>query len=123
MYVKYNPNPQRNSVGDCVIRAICRVTGDDWYHIYAQLAIEGFLMCDMPSANAVWGSFLKRKGFRKIMIPDDITVEEFCQEHSHGSYILGTGSHALAVIDGDYYDSWESGDEMPIYYFCKEDNE
>lgn len=57
------------------------------------------------------------------MIPDDITVEEFCQEHSHGSYILGTGSHALAVIDGDYYDSWESGDEMPIYYYCKEDDE
>lgn len=123
MYVKYNPNPQRNSVGDCVIRAICRATGDDWYHIYIQLALEGFLMCDMPSANAVWGSFLKRKGFRKIMIPDDITVEEFCQGHPHGAYILGTGSHALAVVDGAYYDSWESGDEMPIYYFCKEDDE
>lgn len=80
-------------------------------------------MCDMPSANAVWGAFLKRKGFRKIMIPDDITVEEFCQEHPHGAYILGTGSHALAAVDGDYYDSWESGDEMPIYYFCKEDDE
>lgn len=123
MFVKYNPNPQRNSVEDCVIRAICRVTGDDWYYIYIQLALEGFLMCDMPSANAVWGSFLKRKGFRKIMIPDDITVEEFCQEHPHGAYILGTGSHALAVVDGDYFDSWESGDEMPIYYFCKEDDE
>ena len=32
-------------------------------------------------------------------------------------YLIGTGSHAVAVIDGDYYDSWDSGNEIPAYFW------
>jgi len=34
-----------------------------------------------------------------------------------GTYIIGTGSHAVAIINGDYYDSWDSGDEIPSFFF------
>ena len=78
-------------------------------------------MCDMPSANRVWGQFLKDKGFRKVQIPDVCpecyTVREFCRDNPRGIYVLGTGEHVVCVRNGDYFDSWDSGMEIPIYYF------
>ena len=120
-YVYYNPNPLKLSVGDCTIRAISRALNWSWTHTYDALARQGFLMYDMPSANRVWGEFLKLNGFKKYQIPDTCpscyTVRDFCYDYSIGTYILGTGEHVICVVDGDYYDSWDSGNEIPIYYF------
>ena len=33
---QYNPNPDRKLVGDCVVRTITKVTGDDWNTIDAK---------------------------------------------------------------------------------------
>ena len=52
--------------------------------------------------------------------PDYYTVQDFCIDHPKGTYVLGTGTHAVAVVDGYYYDAWDSGKEIPIYYFSKE---
>ena len=52
--------------------------------------------------------------------PDYYTVEDFCADHPKGTYVLGTGSHAVAVVDGFYYDAWDSGNEIPIYYWKEE---
>ena len=123
-FKQHNPNPKGLCVGDCVVRAICTIMDDTWEHIYTELAIQGLMMLDMPSANAVWGSYLKNKGFKRSIIPnicpDCYTIREFVSEHPKGRYILATGTHCVAVIDGNYYDSWDSGDEMPIYYWVKE---
>jgi hypothetical protein len=29
----------------------------------------------------------------------------------------------VAVSDGDYFDTWDSGDEVPVYYFEKDEKE
>jgi hypothetical protein len=34
--------------------------------------------------------------------------------------MLATGTHVVAVIDGNYYDTWDSGDEVPIALWKKE---
>ena len=122
MYVKYQPNPKRNNVGDCVIRALSLALNQSWDDTYLDLAIVyGFAIKDMPSANYVWGAYLKDKGFKRQTIPntcpDCYTVKDFCDDHPHGIYILATGTHVVAVSNGDYYDSWDSGNEVPIYYF------
>ena len=121
MYINYNPNPYGARTNDCVIRALAKATGKDWYEVYIDLFVKGLEMGDMLASNAVWGSYLKDQGYRMESIPDTCpdcyTVKEFANDHSAGSYILGTGSHAVAVIDGDYFDTWDSGDEIPIYYF------
>lgn len=120
-YIKFNPNPDRKSVGDCVIRAICCVTGYDWEHVYDLLSDKGREIHDMPSSNEVWGSVLKDLGFRRKSIPnncpDCYTVNDFCEDHQMGAYILATGTHAVACFGGNYYDNWDSGDEVPMYYF------
>ena len=81
-------------------------------------------MKELPSQNNVWGAYLRNIGYTRHIIPDTCpdcyTVRNFSKDHPQGRYILGTGSHVVAVIDGNYYDTWDSGDEIPIYYFEKE---
>lgn len=79
----------------------------------------------MPSADRVWGAYLRSKGFRRDLIesdcPECYTVRDFCREHEQGRYVMAISGHVVAVIDGQYYDTWDSGDEVPIYYWYKED--
>jgi hypothetical protein len=51
--------------------------------------------------------------------PDCYTVEDFCQEHPNGVFVIGTGSHVVAVVDGCAFDAWNSLQETPVYYFEK----
>lgn len=125
MYVEYNPNPYHKRVDDCVIRGIAKVLGKDWNTIYLGVAMQGFTSKNMPSSNAVWGEYLRHKGFKRYAIPnscpDCYTVADFADEHPKGRYILATGSHVVAVVNGDYYDTWDSGEEVPVYYFERGD--
>lgn len=124
MYVYYNPNPHGSNVGDCVIRAISKVLCQDWDTTYLDLVLVGYNLKDMPSANYIWGTYLRERGFNRYAIPntcpDCYSVKHFCLDHPNGTYVLATGSHVIAVIDGDYYDSWDSGNEVPAYLFMKE---
>lgn len=125
MFVYFNPNPVGKHVGDCVIRAISRLTNQDWEKTYMEIALHGYMLHDMPSANYVWGAYLFENGFRRYVIPntcpDCYTVKDFCKDNPYGMYLLATGSHVVAVQDGNYYDAWDSGDEVPIYYWQKEE--
>lgn len=123
-YVPYNPNPARKLVGDCVIRAISKVTNQDWEDTYLDVAMKGLLLHDVPSSNEVWGSYLRDKGFKRYVIPDTCpdcyTISQFCIDNPKLTGILATGTHVVAIKDGDYFDSWDSGQETPIYYWRKE---
>ena len=121
MFIQYNANPAGKHTNDCTIRAISKSTGKPWRAVYSGICMEGYESYDMPSSNAVWGAFLKREGYKRMAIPntcpDCYTVMDFCKDHPKGNYILGTGTHVIAVIDGDYYDTWQSGEEIPIFYW------
>jgi hypothetical protein len=121
MYRQVNLNPQGKNVGDCTIRAISAVLDMPWYAVYVDICIKGLELCDMPSSNDVWGRYLLDKGYTYTAIPNQCpfcyTVKDFCREHSHGSFVIGTGTHVVAVIGGDYYDTWDSGEKVVLYYF------
>lgn len=118
-----NLNPRGESVGDCTVRAIAIATGSAWVDVYLDLCLMGMVMADMPSSNAVTAAYLKKKGFHRRTIPDDCpdyyTIADFCKDHQKGTYIIGTGSHLTTVMDGDLWDSWDSSNECPVYYFEK----
>lgn len=123
MYVNYNPNPAGKSVGDCVVRAISAVTGEPWETTYLRLMVQGYQMSDLPSANAVWGAYLHRLNFEPVELPDICpscyTVRDFADEHQNGAYVLALSGHVVAVVDGDYLDAWDSGDELPLCVWKK----
>lgn len=70
-FVSYNPNPTGAKVGDCVVRALSKALGQTWEETYIDLSVEGLLMGDLPSANAVWGAYLRRNGYQRDIIPND----------------------------------------------------
>lgn len=124
-YVKYNANPVHKRVGDCTVRAISKALDQGWEETYVGLALQGFLMSDMPSANHVWGAYLHSKGFERHMIPDTwpegYTVAEFAEDNPKGVYILAISGHVVCVCDGCWCDTWDSGNEVPLYYWKRKD--
>lgn len=120
-YKYYNPNPNAKSVGDCVVRAISKILNYSWDKTYIELSVQGYLMKDLPDSNQVWDSYLRGCGFTRKVIPntcpDCYTVRDFCYDHPYGEYILATGSHVVAIKFGSYFDSWDSGSEVPIFYY------
>ena len=125
MYVYFNNNPVGRRVGDCAIRAIAKALGISWEDAYAKVATNGYRMGDMPSSDSVWGAVLRENGFYRKAIPntcpDCYTANDFTIDHPEGVYVLGFGGHVATVVDGDIYDSWDSSNEIPQYYWYKED--
>ena len=124
VWVYYNPSPAGRNVGDCSVRAVAKALDTDWETAYAMIASAGFLMNDVMSSNAVWGSVLRRNGFYRSALPmtcpDCYDAEDFAREHPRGIYVLGFGNHVATVVDGKLYDSWDSSKEIPQYYWYKE---
>jgi len=124
-YTKYNPNPAGKSVGDCTVRAISKALEQSWEQTYVELALKGFCLGDMPNADSVWGPYLRDRGFTRHLLPDTCpdcyTVADFAADHPVGIFILSMpGRHVLCVQDGQWFDSWDSGGEVPVYYWTKE---
>lgn len=124
MYTYYNPNPRGTRVGDCAVRAVAKALALSWGKAYATLCAEGYALGDMPNANHVWGKCLQTHGFRRHALSDTCpicyTISDFCADHPRGVYVLGMGDHVVCAIDGDWYDTWDSGDEIPSYFWAKE---
>lgn len=134
MYIHYNDNPFNLDTGDCVIRAISTALNYNWFMVHDELSFLSRKMADMPSSNRVWKQYLYDKGLQEYQAqntcPNCLTVERFCKQHPKGRFILSTaeytkardnlivtGTHVVAVIDGDYYDTWDSGANVPLSYF------
>ena len=123
-FIFYNQNPDDLRVGDCVVRAIAKVEDMGWYDAFIDICAQGMEMSDMPDSNRVWMAYLKDIGYKLTLLPsacpECYTIIDFCKEHPKGRFLVATGSHIVAVVDGNYYDTWDSGIEIPIYYFVKE---
>lgn len=124
MYSYYNPNPIKNKrVGDCVIRAISKALNQSWEETYIELSLLGYIMGDWGSSNSVWNAYLKSKGFTREIVSNDCpecyTIKDFCENVSRGTYVIGTGTHCVCVVDNVLYDSWDSSSEVPIYFYYK----
>lgn len=124
MWTHYNPNPFGRNVGDCAIRAIAAALDLSWEDAYALVTAKGYAMGDMPSSDAVWGAVLRQAGFRRQAIPntcpDCYTAEDFVRDHPTGTYVLAFGGH-VATVRGTLMDSWDSSNEIPLYYYYKEE--
>lgn len=125
MWVELNNNPLSRRVGDCAVRAVAIALGVDWETAYLMLSANGYAMGDMPSSDAVWGATLRQHGFYRDIIPDDCpdcyTAEDFCNDHPSGIYVLGFGGHVATVIDGNLYDSWNSSQDIPQFYWYRKE--
>lgn len=125
MYIFFNSNPERKYTGDCVVRAISKVENLSWDETLLWLTTYSLSLHEMPVDNDVWKAYLLNHGYSMYLLPTNCpvcyTLKEFCKDYNRGKYIACTGSHVIAVIDGNYYDTWDSGDEIIAYYFRKDE--
>lgn len=125
MWKYFNSNPVGRNVGDCAIRAVAKALDISWEDAYILIAAAGYAMGDMPSSDSVWGAVLRQNGFYREAISNDCsdcyTARDFCSDNPDGVFVLGFGGHVATVVDGDLYDSWDSSNEIPQYYWYRKD--
>lgn len=126
MYKFYQPNEldEKRKKGDCVVRALCKVTGLTWREVFLRLCGYALESQDMPNSKETFEEFLKYEcgakftGIKVTKGSKRPTVYSFAQEHPEGTYILKVAHHVVACVDGNYYDKWDCG-MKPMYGFYK----
>ena len=120
-YRYLNTNPHNIDDRDCTIRAISLFLDKTWDEVYWGICRVGFNLKRMPSTNVTWKTYLAEQGFYPIRIPhycpNCFSVNDFVLQHPYGKYLLKVDEHVVTVIDGYYYDTWDSGDEIILYYY------
>lgn len=126
MWIEWNPNPAGRRVGDCAVRAVAKALDVDWETAFVMIAINAFLMADMPSSDSVWGATLRQNGFYRESIPNTCpncyTAEDFARDNPKGTFVLGFGGHVATVKDGVLYDAWDSSNEIPQFVWYRKDD-
>lgn len=126
-YVYYQPNEldKHDRYGDCTVRALSKAFDCSWKEAYEKqipycLKYQVTSTFDCPASQAK--IILKDLGFEYHSIKVSKgskrpTVSSFAREHTTGRYILNVARHVVAVVDGKYYDTWDSGNKCLYGYY------
>lgn len=122
-YVFHNENPMNRDEIDCIVRAVALATDTDWDTAFIALSVRAYIRKRVINSDRLWWGFLADHGFEYHAIlhecPRCVTVEEFCYNHPEGLYVLATQNHVLTAIDGDWYDTFDSGGETVLHYWTR----
>lgn len=126
-YRYYQPNRKdiKDKYGDCVIRALTKVTGKEWLEVFDEITPISREMQVPFNCKPCFEEYLKRNGFAYTGISNKKgskrpTVESFAKSHKSGVYYLNVANHCVAVVDGHYFDTWDSGYKSLYGYWSKE---
>lgn len=124
-FIEFQPNPKKNNTGDCSFRAYAKaqnITWDEAFDIAVKHAKEMNLM---PNDHKVVDKILTSEfGFKFHKFTKDDkkkTVNEFAVENPVGTFIAWMHGHVVTIVNGYYYDSWDSGDRKMKGYYYKEE--
>lgn len=125
-YMHFNPNDKdkKDEQSDCVIRALCKVMNKTWLEVFDELLPSARELQCMPNSKPCYEAFLLNHGFvyqeisnkKGTKLP---TVDSFTKDHKEGVYVLRATHHIIALVDGNFYDVWDSGDCCLYGYWKK----
>lgn len=126
-YKYYQPNKKdiKDKYGDCVVRALTKVMNKTWLEVFNELITYAIEIQCMPNNKICYERYLKDNGFEYHGISNKKgskrpTVESFTKEHKAGTFFLNVANHVVSVVDGIYYDTWDSGQCCLYGYYEKE---
>ena len=127
MAFKYFKSSKRKRATDCSVRSIMAAENMSWEDAFSLLVKTAYKEQNMPSDSSVIEKTLKTIGYVKRtseMVPFGkhrrrLTVEEFAKKHKKGIYILSVSGHVVCVKNGDWYDTWDSGEYKVFKYWEK----
>lgn len=122
-YRYFNSNPLQNITEDCTVRTLSKVLNISWDEAFDMLSDMAKKMCVMPSDKNAFSAVLRMNGFYRQNLPnicpECFTIRDFARENPVGKYVLCTGNHVVAVVNGDYFDIWNSGDEIVLWFWTR----
>lgn len=129
MYKYYQPNKKdlKDKYGDCTIRALSKALSLSWLEAF-DLTIPYCREYQTPNIffadNKTVREILDKLGFDYYGVSNRKgtkrpTVASFAKEHKAGTYILNVANHVVTVVDGVYYDTWDSGRKSVYGYYEK----
>jgi len=128
-YVYYQPNKKdlKDKYGDCTIRALTKAFGVTWLEAFDMVIpfcrreqVSNVFDCDIEKRKEI----MNELGFDYVGVSNKRghrrpTVREFAKAHETGVYICNVARHEVTVVDGQYFDTWDSGDCSMYGYFVK----
>lgn len=125
--VYYNANKRGTRTGDCVNRSLSLALDIDYNILNKELNkamnYAGKSSWKYPS---VYRIVIKNHcpNVKGYVVTENITLDDFANTHSTGTFLIETGewggkspNHIVCMIDGKYYDSWDSsGEKVHNYY-------
>lgn len=124
--IRYNANTRGVRTGDCVKRALSVAYSMNYDDVATELnrINKKYGYNRGYTREPVFTEFIKSRGDHFESVSGFQTVEEFCEEHPTGVYLVLTNknidanetNHIIAIVDGDYYDSWDSGSSKVLKY-------
>ena len=129
LWVYYNPNEKDpdHQYGDCTIRALAKALNCTWleaFDLTIPLCREAQCTNIFSTPLKVRAALMKKLGFKYTGISNKKgskrpTVYSFAKDHREGTYICNVANHEVTVVDGQYHDTWDSGDCSMYGYFEK----
>ena len=126
-YKYYQPNDKdlKDKTGDCQVRALSKVLNISWLEAFDLTIpicrrLQTYTIFDgnhektveaMQNLGFVYMGVSNKKGSKRP------TVKEFAKSHPTGRYIVKVSHHVVAVVDGAYYDTWDSGYKSLYGYY------
>lgn len=124
--VKYNANASGKSTEDCVVRSLSLAFDVPYTEVRKELnAIRKETRSDSYKYPNIYSKFIvENGGSSQIKEHRIITLDEFADDMS-GTYVVEVKksanarftTHAVAVVDHEIYDSWDSSDWYVGAYF------
>lgn len=124
----YQPNKKdlKDTYGDCAIRSLTKALNKEWLEVFDELLPYARELQCMPNGKPSYEAYLKDNGFVYKGISNKKgskrpTVQSFTQEHKEGVYVLRVAHHLVAVSEGYFWDTWDSGGKSLYGYWVKEE--
>lgn len=122
MYKYYQPN--KNQAPDCSIRALTKLLDKDWFVVFDYLVGIARKNQDVLISTSTFEEMLSDFNYQKYSFTRKGTkprLREFAKEHNKGKYFCyvrsGYTMHCVCLDNGDWYDSWDSGDCKMVSYW------
>ena len=123
-YFQPNEKDLKDKVGDCQVRAFCKALDLTWleaFDLTIPICRELQTYTIFDGCRSMTREAMDRLGFDYTGISNKKgtkrpTVKSFAKDHRDGTYIVVVANHVVAVKDGFYWDTWDSG-ECSLYGF------
>lgn len=120
MFKFTNPHPQGKRVSDCVKRACCLASGINYHDIAIMLnRFKKESGCSKFNNSDNWKPFVEEvllgkkdsDDMRFAFYGHRYTVDDYARYWDQETAILRCSKHLVCCKDGDYLDTWDSGDK------------